>query len=196
MSDTPTRLTPARIVYKEILDGDLRKLLGESNDTPSGGGARDLRFPWRAFRPVMHLIFTQTATRGDKSFRTAIVHYRDDARRRQTTTLEYWPATPSRPSEDRVSKVHSSPALGGSRMPETNRGRIFVVFSQFTSGEVRCDYAYEDELRAGRWASAVSTAILGCMATTAVKNSTRSTNFVPTQGYWDFTDGTGFCYAE
>lgn len=196
MSNTPTRLVPTRIVYKEVLGGDLRKLRGESNDTPSGGGARDLRFPWRAFRPIMHLIFTHTETRGDSEFRTTVVNYVDDAGQRQTTSLEYWPATPSRPSEDRVSKVHASPALGGSRMPDMDRGRVFVVFSQFSSGEVRCDYAYEDDLRAGNWASAVSTAILGCIAATAEKNSTRSVNYVPTQGYWDFTNGTGFCYAE
>lgn len=196
MSETPTRLTPARIVYKEVLSGDLRKLRGESNDSPSGGGARDLRFPWRAFRPVMHLIFSQTGTSGDKTYRSAVVNYVDDAGVLRKTTLEYWPATLSRPSEDRVAKVHSSAALGGSRMPDTDRGRVFVVLSQFTSGEVRCDYAYEDDLRAGRWAGAVSSAILGCIASTTQKNSTRTKNFVPTQGYWDFTDGTGICYAE
>jgi hypothetical protein len=196
VSEAPARLTPARIVYKEILAGDLRKLRGESNDTQSGGGARDLRFPWRAFRPVMHLIFTREETRGAKAFRSALVNYVDDAGDPRTTKLEYWPATPSRPSEDRVSKVHSSPALGGSRMPAADRGRVFVVLSQFTTGEVRCDYAYEDDLRAGKWASAVRTAILGCAASTAEKNLTRTANFVPIQGYWDFTDGTGFCYAE
>lgn len=196
MSETPIRLTPARIVYKEILAGDLRKLRGESNDTPSGGGARDLRFPWRAFRPVMHLIFTRQETRGGRTYRSADVNYVDGAGTRRSATLEYWPATPSRPAEDRVARVHSSPALGGSRMPDTGRGRVFVVFSQFTSGEVRCDYAYEDDLRAGLWAGAVSSAILGCISSTAQRNSTRTENFMPTQGYWDFTEGTGLCYAE
>ena len=32
------------VVYKKIVDGDLRKFSATSNDTQTGGGARDLRF--------------------------------------------------------------------------------------------------------------------------------------------------------
>ena len=40
--------TLKRLVYKEVLPGDLRKARGESNDdAAAGGGARDLRLrPW------------------------------------------------------------------------------------------------------------------------------------------------------
>ena len=32
------------VIYKKIVDGDLRKFAATSNDQPTGGGARDLRF--------------------------------------------------------------------------------------------------------------------------------------------------------
>ena len=34
----------ALILYKKIVNGDLRKFSATSNDQPNGGGARDLRF--------------------------------------------------------------------------------------------------------------------------------------------------------
>jgi hypothetical protein len=42
LSKPPT--AAARILYKEIVEGDLRKFRAESNDAATGGGARDLRF--------------------------------------------------------------------------------------------------------------------------------------------------------
>ena len=42
MADTMSNVK--LIIYKKIVDGDLRKFSATSNDQPSGGGARDLRF--------------------------------------------------------------------------------------------------------------------------------------------------------
>lgn len=191
-----SKATPSLVVYKEILEGDLLKLQAQSNFTLTGGGARDLRLPWRTFRGVMHRIFTKEATgRGGKKIRVADVIYLDDNEQPHSTRLEYWPATGARPTEDRISKVHKSPALGG-KLPDSGRGKVFVLLIQFSDGTVRCTYAYEDDLRKDVWAPELSAAIRACIASTAAKNLGRTQNFVPVQGYYDFADGTHFCHAD
>ncbi|GAA3528161.1 hypothetical protein AFL01nite_02640 [Aeromicrobium flavum] len=186
-----TATRPVLFVYKEIVSGDLRKLLAESNDSKTGGGARDLRLPWKAFRPIMSQIFTKSGVgRGGKAIRIADVTYLDQDGRPKRTQLEYWPPTTARPAEDRIAKVHASPALGG-QLPETDQGRVFVVFSKFDDGTVRCDYAYEDQLKAGLWAAEVRDAIFGCMSSAALGKGNRTV-----QGYHNFIDGTSYCHAD
>jgi hypothetical protein len=183
---------PVLFVYKEIVAGDLRKLLAESNDSKTGGGARDLRLPWKTFRPIMHRIFTKDAVgRGGKQIRSAEVTYLDEYDKLQRTELHYWPPTASRRTEDRIAQVHASPALGG-QLPATDRGRVFVLFIKFDDGTVRCVYAYEDDLKKkGEWASEVRDQILGCMASAALHKGARTV-----QGYYDFIEGTHYCHAD
>lgn len=194
---TTTQSRPSLVIYKEIVAGDIRKLLAESNDSPTGGGARDLRFPARGFDAAMRQIFTTHAVgRGGRPIRVADVIYLDPQGRPDSTQIEYWPATSARPSEVRVARIHASPALGG-QMPRTDKGRVFVLFIKFSGGIVRCTYAYEHDLKAsGIWAQEVSSAILGCMASADLKNGNRSWNLVTVQGYYDFTNGTGYCHAD
>jgi len=195
---TSQPLEPALLVYREILEGDLRKLQATSNDDPdAGGGARDLRFDWNAFRPVMHRIFSKEATgRGGKTIRTATISYLDADQLSQTTTMAYWPPTEKRPWEDRVSRVHASPALRPDLLL-TDLGRVFVTFTLFTDGTVRCDYAYEQDFRdENAWAPAVRDIVLGCLDATDAKNGHRTNNRVPTQGYYDFSTGKRYCHAE
>lgn len=185
------------VVYKEIVDGDMRKLLAESNDSKTGGGARDLRFPARAFDAVLRQIFSTQATgRGGKVIRTGDVIYIDSSGQPQKTQLEYWPPTQSRKTESRISKIHNSPALGG-QLPRTDGGRVFVVLTKFSDGNVRCDYAYEDELRDPElWAHELSSVVLGCLASASGKNTTRTAGLVTAQGYYDFSNATGYCHAD
>jgi len=183
---------PVLFVYKEIVEGDLRKLLAQSNDAKTGGGARDLRFPSASFDSVMHRVFTKDGIgRGGKQIRIAEVTYLDKDDAPHITTLEYWPPTSARPREDRISRVHSSPALGG-QLPDAGRGRVFLVLSKFDDGTVRCDYAYENDLRAKDvWAPEVNSQILNCMSAAAARNGNRTV-----QGYYDFISGQGFCHAD
>ena len=187
-----TRPVPVLFAYKEIVEGDLRKLIAESNDSKTGGGARDLRLPWKTFRPVMHRIFTEDGVgRGGKAIRVAQISYLDDEGHIQTTELHFWPPTNARKSEGRISRVHASPALGG-HLPDTDRGRVFVLFTKFSDGMVRCDYAYEEDLKKkGVWATEVSAQILNCMSSAATRTDGRTV-----QGYYDFVEGTGFCHAD
>lgn len=182
---------PVLAVYREIIEGDLLKLVARSNKSEKdGGGARDLRFPWKTFRPTMHRIFTENGVERGKQFRWAEVTYLDRNNVLQTTTLEYWPATPSRPTEDRIAKVSASPALGGKPVL-TDQGRAFMVLTKFDNGIVRCDYAYETALRAGKWATEFSSQILNCMTAASARNGHRTV-----QGYYDFISGKGFCHAD
>lgn len=193
---TPTETSPLLVVYKEIVKADIRKLQATSNDSKTGGGARDLRLPAKTFGPVMRRIFTIDAIgRGGRDIKVANVLYLDAEGIKHTTLLEYWPATSARPAEDRIAKVHASPALGG-QIPDTSKGRVFVLFIKFTDGTIRCTYAYEDELKSGIWADEVKNAILDCMMSADNKNSTRSSGFVSVQGYYEFTNGTCYCHAD
>jgi hypothetical protein len=186
---------PLLLVYKELTDSELKKLQAISNVTQSGGGARDLRLPAKTFRPVMNRIFTGTQNKKGKQIRTAKITYRGDDGTLGTTELEYWPPTDARPREDRVARVHASPALGG-RLPASDRGRVFVLFIRWSNSDVGCYYAYENDLkRKGIWASEVRTALLSCMAGTDLKNLARSGNKLSVQGYIDFTNGTVYCHA-
>jgi hypothetical protein len=192
VSDPP----PTLVVYKEIVAGDLLKLQAASNTSLSGGGARDLRLPWKTFRPAMNRIFTgQASGRGGVSIRVADFVYIDASGRRGTTRLEYWPPTESRKTEDRIATIHKSPALGG-KLPDTGRGRVFVLLIRFADGVNRCEYAYEDDLRGNVWAAELSSAIRACINATDIKNSGRSSSLLPVQGIYDFTDGTHFCHAD
>jgi hypothetical protein len=188
---------PVLVVYKEIVPGDVRKLRGASNDAPTGQGAKDLRFPWRAFRPVMRELFTEDATgRGGREIRKARVLYVDNAGQPQYTELEYWPPTPSRPTEDRIARVHASPALGG-QMPAPDRGRVFVLLIRFDDGTIRCSYAYSDELsRPGVWAEELRTAVLECAIATDTVNLGRDSGLRPILGYYNFINGTRYCHAD
>lgn len=187
-----------RAVYKEINEGDLRKLVAASNDDPSaGGGARDLRFPASGFDSVLKQIFTKDAVaKGGKEIRRATVTYLDDNNQIKTTEMEYWPPTSARPSEVRITKIHKSPALGGTKLPDSNLGRVFVVFTQFSDKVVRLDYAYEDDFRSGKWAREFCRAILECLEIADQKNRTRPNNKITAQGYYEFTTGKGYCHGE
>lgn len=184
---------PVLVLYKELTTADLRKLEAESNDTPSGGGARDLRLPHKAFGHVMSRLLpnTRLEPRGKKADPDAAVQYGpvdffDDGQARQTE-LVYWPPTDARPSEGRIAKVHASPALGG-RLPDEDKGRVLVMFIKWSTGMVQVVYAYEEELRTGEWAEDVSRPILQCITDSDLRGKS-------VQGYIDLTEGEGYCHG-
>lgn len=192
-----TQARPTFVVYKEFVGGDMRKLLAESNDSATGGGARDLRFPAQAFDPVLRQMFTIDGLgRGDRAIRIGKIVYLDTSGKPQVTQLDYWPPTRSRPTECRIARIHASPALGG-QLPRTDKGKVFVLLIQFSDSTVRCDYAYENDLKDPTiWAHELSSAVLGCLASACVKNATRTASLVAAMGYYDFTNGTGYCHAD
>jgi hypothetical protein len=188
------KVIPVLVMYKELTQADLRKLVATSNDAPSGGGARDLRLPHSAFKNVMAQLLpgVRQERRGKNIDPDAIVqfgsvHYFDNDVEMQTE-LVYWPPTDARPAEGRIAKVHSSPALGG-RLPDDDKGRVFVMFIKWQNAMVQVVYAYEDDLRKDEWAPEVSGPILKCLRDSDLRGKS-------VQGYIDLMEDRGYCHGE
>lgn len=87
------------VVYKRIVEGDLRKFSATSNITPSGGGARDLRFsPDSEFLPIFQRMFPKTVNG------CYCGHFYWE--KYEPTEVEIAPPTNSRPHEVRITKIH------------------------------------------------------------------------------------------
>ena len=68
------------VIFKQIKPGDYRKLAAESNDAPTGGGARDFRFPSAPFAPVLEMFFPKivgTSANGGNIRRGSLVWSND-----------------------------------------------------------------------------------------------------------------------
>lgn len=138
-----------RFVFKELKDGDLRKFQAASNDTQSGGGARDQRFsPYREFDGVFSRMFkgrSQKSRRmrdGSSKLSTIYdadvsVHIDDTGIDPATTKLKvvvelgeqfavmnmkYWPPTNGRAFEGRLAQVNKLQLD-----PPTGEGRVFLL---------------------------------------------------------------------
>ena len=195
MSDLPAFESPHLVLYKELSAADLRKLEANSNDSQTGGGARDLRLPHRAFGHVMSSFLPETRpeSRGKKTDLDAVVNYGPvtfyEGSTKQTTEFVYWPPTDARPSEGRIARVHASPALGG-RMPDEELGRVFVMFIKWNSKMITVHYAYENDLNiSGVWADEVRMSIINCIKASDAKNQS-------VQGYMDLHQGKGYCHGN
>lgn len=163
-----------RLVYRQLLAGDYRKLAAQSNDSKTGGGARDLRLPFAWFDGVMGLLLPgerpevrhRKGKRVDLKVRTGPVFIDvEDTKTGAVTThtaeMVWESPTDVRPAEGRIAKVHASPAMAQLlKAHDEAMGSVFVLFIQGDNGELRVHYAYEKELRDGDWAEAVATPIL------------------------------------
>ena len=187
-----------RLVYRELLAGDWRKMAAKSNDAPTGGGARDLRFPFKAFDGVFAHLLPDTRVEERRregvkvpmTLRTGLVHVDED-----TAEMVWETPTDSRGSEGRIAKVHASPAasllLQAQEALQSENGtlpEVFVLLVQDDEGQLRVHYAYVEDMRAGRWAQAVARRVL-----THYDDPNRRRDRA-VQGYIDFT--TNFHYPH
>src|SRR4051794_5281303 len=96
----------ARVFFQEILEGDRRKLEARSNDSKTGGGARDLRVPHTKFWPVLRHMFpgqtavkrTRNGERVDFTIHTGTL-YTTKGGVESSVEVTYEPPTDARPSE-------------------------------------------------------------------------------------------------
>jgi hypothetical protein len=86
--------------FQVVVDGDIKKLIAESNDADSGGGARDLRMP-RTFWDALLPFFPIKNSKGQE----AIV-YSAPGGRLSSTSVSLNKPTTSRPNEIRIGKIH------------------------------------------------------------------------------------------
>ena len=149
---------PLAIVFKQMLDGDVRKLAAESNDSPTGGGARDLRFPDAPFRAVLDRFFpkvTSVSHNGGEVRSGRLVWHHDN--KTDVYDVECWPPTDARPTECRIARIHGLPPL--LQCPEPQFGDpVFIILTLDSTGDFRADYARESEL-ASRWRTEIASPI-------------------------------------
>ncbi len=179
-----------RVIYKEILEGDRRKFVAQSNDAPSGGGARDLRFsPYSRFESAFKAIFPEatheTRKRGGIDTTVPILKgeffWMEDGEIKHTESY-FEPPDDPRPTEGRIPRVNT---YGCFRSVPAD-GRIFLLLVQQMDDTVWPAFATESSLRAGEWNSELTREILDCI------NATRNAG-VAVAGYVDFTTGSHFC---
>ena len=187
----------ARILYKEILPGDLRKILARSNDSDSGGGARDFRFgAYQSVLPVIKEMFPETVTEARK--RNGVTTYlpifkghfyweRTDGSIDSRPSF-FEPPTDVRPSEGRIVRVHEYGCFDTKLIPSGGHGnRVLLLLIQRKDGKVWPHFAEEQSLRQpGLWDPAVANELLSCLD--APRNHGRATI-----GYRDFTSRSRYC---
>lgn len=135
----------ARILYKELVEGDLRKLQAKANDSDSGGSARDFRF--RSFDmllPVIRKIFPQTVQ--EKRRRNKQVVLVDifkgnfswyDAKQNVVSKEAYMePPTSARPGEGRIARIHEYPCFDASKVNIGADNRVLLLLIQLDDGSV------------------------------------------------------------
>jgi len=198
MADSPTEV--ARILYKEIVAGDLRKILAKSNDSKTGGGARDFRFgSYKILLPVIKRMFPLTVKEKRKRNGKAVdievykgefswYNSQGDIVRKDSF---FEPPTDVRPSEGRIARVHEYECFSVNHVSAGGEGnRVLLLLIQLKNGSVWPYYAEEETLRTpGKWNALVADELISCLD--AVRPVTRAVI-----GYRDFTNTERYCNGK
>lgn len=189
----------ARILYKELVEGDLRKLQANAADSDSGGGARDFRFrSFDTLLPVIRMMFphTVTETRRRNGQPTQVDVFKGefswyDANQNIVTKEAFIePPTSARPGEGRLARVHEYPCLDASALQIGIGNRVLLLLIQLNDGSVWPYYAEERSLRTpGNWHSTVANELLDCLDAARPGNQAAL-------GFRDFTNSSRFCNGQ
>lgn len=196
MSGSQQNTSPvARLVFKEITEGDRRKILAESNDSDTGGGARDFRFgDYSRFAPILEQMFPNKAVeqrrRGkekkDITIHKGHFHWEENGVANSKESC-FEPPTSARPSEGRITKVHEYPCFDVSKIPHGGEGnRVVLLLIQRMDGTVWPYFADERSLTNDPWDSRVADEILRCIHATRAEGRA-------VIGYMDFTKSEKYC---
>ncbi len=190
----------ARILYKEIVPGDLRKILAQSNDSDTGGGARDFRFgSYTRLLPVIEQMFPRKIRENRK--RDGVVEqidvfqgefcWQNEKGHEQRKASYFEPPTDVRPSEGRIARVHEYGCFDTSRVPKGGHGnRVLLLLIQLHDGSVWPFYAEEQTLRVrGKWDPVVAKELLDCL------DAKRAANRAVI-GFRDFTNAGRYCNGK
>lgn len=184
-----------RVIFKRMLDGDLRKLRTESADATSGGGARDLRFgPWERFKPVVNRMLPEKVTRkarrnaSAKEVRVGRVRWKDGDGVHEKR-FEFWTPTGARNFEGRVATTYKLPPLAADRLPPAEEGIVFALIWEDEDG-IWAQYASEAAVRSPppdeAWEETLREALLEGLDRAAVKKARqKSNNPVAIRGFID-----------
>lgn len=159
----------ARIVFRQILDGDRLKFIAQSNLTDSGGGARDLRFrAWDQMEQPLRKLFpgrrTEIRRRGSSGPLEVFVGQfnwmKKDKVISQEAILE--PPTDARPGEGRITRVHELECFTINE-PEEGSGRLIALFVQKQDDTVWPFVVTERSLEHDDWNPAVADFLLSAL---------------------------------
>ncbi|WBX95206.1 hypothetical protein [Pseudoxanthomonas mexicana] len=186
----------ARILYKELVEGDLRKLQAQAADSDSGGGARDFRFrSFDTLLPVIKQMFPhavkETRRRSGQSAQVDIFKgqfsWYDENRNIVTKEAYMEPPTSARPGEGRIARIHEYPCFDASKVKIGVGNRVLLLLIQLHDGSVWPYYAEERSLRTpGDWHPVVARELLDCLDARRPANQA-------VLGFRDFTNAGRFC---
>jgi hypothetical protein len=187
----------AQVLYKQIVEGDIRKIKAQSNDAATGGGARDFRFgSYERLRPIIKQMFPQTVKesrkRGGRTVQIDVFmgefSWHDNQGRVVRKTSYFEPPTDVRPSEGRIARVHEYDCFDDSLVPKFGTGnRVLLLLIQLQDGSVWPYYAEERTLRQpGAWNPAVAKELLTCL------DAKRPEGQVAI-GFRDFINNASYC---
>ncbi len=175
-----------RVVWRQLNDGDYRKFVAESNDSASGGGARDLRFRrFDKFEPILGQMFPgrspNQGPRGVEVF-TGTIAWKEGASTRRMVG-KIWPPTKARPGEGRLATVDRyKPFIDAQRFP----GEVeLVVLVHDSDNEVWPYVIGHTQLE--EWEEQIAGAILRCLFRPSRPDATLAA------GYIDLLSGRREC---
>jgi hypothetical protein len=174
---------PLLIFWQQILPGDRRKMVAQAADSSSGGGARDLRFPDSAFRPIFERMFPELVA-GRRPVRRGHLVWEDEQGRHEHA-VEYWPPTDARPGEGRLARIHNMERLRNP--PDSADAELLLILILDDAHELRAYYTTSTGLQAG-WHDDVAKPILDCL-----RDKRRSRKAA--RGWLDLTDGRTYCHG-
>lgn len=195
-TDTRPPDAMVRLVFREVQPGDRRKFVAQSNDSDSGGGARDFRFsPYAKFKQIFELMLSSRVTQTRKN-RTSgvsekielyqdVVHVVKGPNTTIERKIEFWLPTPSRDSEGRLARLHTYDL----DVPSEHEGRIFLLLYQTNDGKLWLNFATQTQLLNNEWTEEVTDLLLGCMCA-------RRREGVAANGFLDLIARNRFCNGK
>lgn len=175
-----------RIIFREVMDGDLRKFTATAAPSGTGGGARDLRFrPFSKFDGVFARTLpgrqvverTRNGARDDIEIYTGVANVVRSNNSSSKKKISFEPPTTARPDEGRLARVHDL----NLDVPE-GEGRLLILIIQDSNDDLIITFFSERDLASGQWHEAVTAFFKDVFAKPATTNAT--------QGYIDFDQKT------
>lgn len=145
----------SRIIFREVKEGDLRKFTATSNDSPSGGGARDFRYrPFDRFDGIFARVLPgrKSESRVRNGMRTtetlytapvSVPHNNGSVSRHELT---FEPPTTAREGEGRLAQLDKYDLD-----PPKNEGRVLLLIIEDGGGHVILTFFSEKDLAGKLW---------------------------------------------
>ncbi|MDN4509611.1 hypothetical protein [Gordonibacter sp. RACS_AR49] len=137
------------VLFHEITEADIRKINALSNDSQTGGGARDLRFGID-FAPVLNRLFSEEVVyAGRTPYRVgAFEHcYANGDRTLEQVYYAFQP-TNARPGEVRIAQINKVNFFQDLPTILDDDGILFMAFIRKTEGVPQAQYLTEKQIGA------------------------------------------------